>query len=177
MVHPTLAKAAVAATVLLSSPCEANSPHCEYNSLCSSSSGVAFVFNYRRTLPEQSPSPHITVRNLVEVEIAAVEQSQDDSTDCSNPWQYNGPNHQGNMAINRLAEKAARGDRTAAARAEDVLRGLEEQGAADKIRYRTTVSSKPTPSPSPSWRSEGPKVSWIGWKCRMNGCWSRMGRK
>ena len=142
MVQPTLAKAAVAATVLLSSPCEASSPPCDYNSLCSSSSAAAFVFNHRRTLPEQSPSPHITVRNLADVEIAAAEeQSQDDSIESSDPWQYNGPNHQGNMAINRLAEKAARGDRTAAARAEDVLQGLEEQGAADTISYNGVIKA------------------------------------
>lgn len=138
MVQPTLVAAAAAVTLLLSASGEASTAG--PISLCSS---LAFVSDYCQRLPEQSQSSHrinLIVRNLSQIEVATDQQSQDDASD-RDPWQYNGPNHQGNVAINRLAEKAARGDKTAAARAEDVLRSLEEQGAADTISYNGVIKA------------------------------------
>lgn len=147
MVQSTLVvtAATAAATVLLSNPIEVSA--IGPSPLCSS---LAFVPDYRRRrLPQKSqsqPQPShchtrgINARSLSQIEDATDQQSQD-YTDDGDPWHYNGPNHRGNMEINRLAEKAARGDKTAAARAEDVLRSLEEQGAADTISYNGVIKA------------------------------------
>lgn len=79
-------------------------------------------------------------QNKISISGGRCSNDKGEASSCEDPWQYNGPNYKGNVEINKLAELSS-ADRTAASRAEDVLRDLESNGAADTISYNGVIKA------------------------------------